>query len=53
MNAVFVTGRGIIIFAVFGLEYDTVIKPMIRLFDIVRALYNDPDPSNWRLYKLY
>ena len=58
INTLFMGGKGIIIFAVFGLEYDTVIKPLIKWVSTVQSLYKEPDLVNeddprlyhWTLY---
>ena len=44
LDAVFSGGKGIILFAVFGLEFHTVIKPLILWVKTLRSLYKDPHP---------
>ena len=53
LNAVFVAGRGIMVFAVFGLEYETVIKPLIKWCKTVRSLHKEPPSENWKDARLY
>ena len=58
LNALFAGGRGIVIFAIFGLEYDIVIQPLVKWCRTVHSLYIEPptekkdDPRlyNWTLY---
>ena len=42
LDAVFSGGKGVILFAVFGLEFHTVIKPLILWVKALRSLYKDP-----------
>lgn len=42
LDAVFVGGKGCIMFAVFGLEYETVIKPFVTWCKTAKSLYTDP-----------
>ena len=44
LDAVFSGGKGVILFAVFGLELHTVIKPLILWVKALRSLYKDPHP---------
>ena len=44
LDAVFSGGKGVILFAVFGLEFHTVIKPLILWVKALRSLYKDPHP---------
>ena len=42
LDTVFVGGKGVIMFAVFGLEYETVIKPFFKWCKTIKSLYSDP-----------
>ena len=42
LDAVFSGGKGVILFAVFGLEFHTVIRPLILWVKSLRSLYKDP-----------
>ena len=46
LDAVFVGGKGIILFAVFGLEYETVIKPFVTWCKTAKSLYSKPPKEN-------
>ena len=53
LNALFAGGRGIVIFAVFGLEYDTVTKPLIKWGKTVQSLYRKPPSEKEDDSRLY
>ena len=53
LNALFAGGRGIVIFAIFGLEYDTVIKPLIKWSKTVQSLYRNPPSEKEDDSRLY
>ena len=53
LDAVFVAGKGCILFAVFGLEYDTVIKPFVTWCKTVKSLSTNPPGDNKDDPRLY
>ena len=40
LNSIFVEGQGVIMFAVFGLEYETVIEPFLQWCKSLKSLYS-------------
>ena len=53
LDAVFVGGKGCIMFAVFGLEYETVIKPFVTWCKIAKSLNSDPPAESKDDARLY
>ena len=53
LDAVFVGGKGCIMFAIFGLEYETVIKPFVIWCKTAKSLYTKPPSENKDDQRLY
>ena len=53
LDTVFVVGKGVIMFAVFGLEYETVIKPFFKWCKTVKSLYKHPAKETEEDPRLY